>query len=426
MTLMDEAKKGNIPPQIHKVAEKEGIDPEIVRKYVANGLITIPKNVLRETSPKAIGKCMGVKVNANVGTSRDFVDVEDEVKKAETAVKYGADSIMDLSTGGDLDSTRKLLMEAVDVPFGTVPIYQAASSQKTVVDMTSDDIINAVRKHAEDGVDFVTIHSGVNQNALQRLRKGERVMDVVSRGGSFTIAWMIHNEQENPLYSEFDYLIEIAKEYDMTLSLGDGMRPGCIHDASDNAKFMEFITLGELVKEARKSNVQTFVEGPGHVAADEVQLSVQSMKQLCHEAPLYLLGPLVTDIAPGYDHITGAIGGTIAGMSGADFLCMTTPAEHLALPTTDDIREGAIITKIAAHAADLTRQGQREKARKTDLQMAQARRDLDWEKQFDIAIDSEKPAAIRQSRKTGSDACSMCGELCALKVVQDALKGNTK
>ncbi|ADE36353.1 phosphomethylpyrimidine synthase ThiC [Methanohalophilus mahii] len=426
MTLMDEAKKGNIPPQIHKVAKEEGIDPEIVRKYVAEGLITIPKNVLRETSPKGIGKCMSVKVNANIGTSRDFVDVEDELKKAETAVKYGADSIMDLSTGGDLDSTRKLLMEAVDVPFGTVPIYQAASSQKTVVDMTSDDIINAVRKHAEDGVDFVTIHAGVNQNALQRLRKGERVMDVVSRGGSFTIAWMIHNEQENPLYSEFDYLIEIAREYDMTLSLGDGMRPGCIHDASDNAKFMEFITLGELVKEARNSNVQTFVEGPGHVAADEVQLSVKSMKQLCHEAPLYLLGPLVTDIAPGYDHITGAIGGTIAGMSGADFLCMTTPAEHLALPTEDDIREGAIITKIAAHAADLTRQGQREKARQTDLQMAQARRDLDWEKQFDIAIDSEKPAAIRQSRKTGSDACSMCGELCALKIVQDALKGNTK
>lgn len=426
MTLMDEAKKGNITPQMHKVAKEEGIDPEIVRKYVAEGLITIPKNVLRETSPKGIGKCMSVKVNANIGTSRDFVDVEDEVKKAETAVKYGADSIMDLSTGGDLDSTRKLLMEAVDVPFGTVPIYQAASSQKTVVDMTSDDIINAVRKHAEDGVDFVTIHAGVNQNALQRLRKGERVMDVVSRGGSFTIAWMIHNEQENPLYSEFDYLIEIAREYDMTLSLGDGMRPGCIHDASDNAKFMEFITLGELVKEARKSNVQTFVEGPGHVAADEVQLSVQSMKQLCHEAPLYLLGPLVTDIAPGYDHITGAIGGTIAGMSGADFLCMTTPAEHLALPTTNDIREGAIVTKIAAHAADLTRQGQREKARQTDLQMAQARRDLDWEKQFDIAIDSEKPAAIRQSRKTGSDACSMCGELCALKIVQDALKGNTK
>ncbi|PQV42680.1 phosphomethylpyrimidine synthase ThiC [Methanohalophilus euhalobius] len=426
MTLMDEAKKGNIPPQIHKVAEKEDIDPEIVRKYVAEGLITIPKNVRRDASPKAIGKCMGVKVNANVGTSRDFVDVEDEVEKAKTAVKYGADSIMDLSTGGDLDSTRKRLMETVDVPFGTVPIYQAASSQKTVVDMTSDDIINTVRKHAEDGVDFVTIHAGVNQNALQRLRKGERVMDVVSRGGSFTIAWMIHNEQENPLYSEFDYLIEIAREYDMTLSLGDGMRPGCIHDASDNAKFMEFITLGELVKEARKSNVQTFVEGPGHVAADEVQLSVQSMKKLCHEAPLYLLGPLVTDIAPGYDHITGAIGGTIAGMSGADFLCMTTPAEHLALPTADDIREGAIITKIAAHAADLTRQGQREKARKTDFQMAQARRDLDWEKQFDIAIDSEKPAAIRQSRKTGSDACSMCGELCALKIVQDALKGNTK
>lgn len=421
MTLMDEARKGEITPTIRKVAENEHIDPDTVRKYVAKGLVTIPQNIKGHARPMGIGKCMSVKINANVGTSRDYVDIDDEIEKAKTAVKYGADTIMDLSTGGDLDDVRKKLMEAVDVPFGTVPLYQAASAKKAVVDMTSDDMFKAVRKHAKNGVDFVTIHAGVNQNALQRLRKGERVMDVVSRGGSFTIAWMIHNEQDNPFYTEFDYLIELAREYDLTLSLGDGMRPGCIHDASDNAKFMEFITLGELVKQSREAGVQTFVEGPGHVAADEVQLSVTSMKQLCHGAPLYLLGPLVTDIAPGYDHITGAIGGTIAGMCGADFLCMTTPAEHLALPTSDDIREGAIVTKIAAHAADLTREGQRERAKGTDSRMAKARRSLDWEKQFELAIDKEKAKKIRENRITGSDACSMCGELCALKIVQEAL-----
>ncbi|MDK2892213.1 phosphomethylpyrimidine synthase [Methanohalophilus sp.] len=421
MTLMDEARKGNITPTIRKVAENEHIDPDTLRKYVAKGLVTIPQNVKRETRPMGIGKCMTVKINANVGTSRDFIDVDDEIKKAITAVKYGADTIMDLSTGGDLNDIRKRIMDAVDVPFGTVPIYQAASSKKTVVDMSSDDMFNTVRKHAESGVDFVTIHAGVNQNALQRLRKGDRIMNVVSRGGSFTIAWMIHNNQENPFYAEFDYLIELAKEYDLTLSLGDGMRPGCVHDASDNAKFMEFITLGELVKQSREAGVQTFVEGPGHVAADEIQLSVTSMKKLCHNAPLYLLGPLVTDIAPGYDHITGAIGGTIAGMCGADFLCMTTPAEHLALPTCEDVKEGAIVTKIAAHAADLTREGQRERARATDKEMAQARNALNWEKQFELAIDKEKPRKTRENRKTGSDACSMCGELCALKIVQQAL-----
>ena len=424
MTLMDEARKGIVTPAIRKVAENEHIDPDTVRKYVAKGLVTIPHNIRRESRSIGIGKCMSVKINANVGTSRDFVDADDEVEKAITAVKYGADTIMDLSTGGDLDSIRKRIMDAVDVPFGTVPLYQAASSKKTVVDMSSDDMFDAVRKHAESGVDFVTIHAGVNQNALQRLRKGERIMDVVSRGGSFTIAWMIHNNQENPFYAEFDYLIELAREYELTLSLGDGMRPGCVHDASDNAKFMEFITLGELVKQSREAGIQTFVEGPGHVTADEVQLSVTSMKQLCHGAPLYLLGPLVTDIAPGYDHITGAIGGTIAGMYGADFLCMTTPAEHLALPACDDIKEGAIVTKIAAHAADLTREGQRERARAKDQEMAQARKSLDWEKQFELAIDKEKPRKTRESRKTGSDACSMCGDLCALKIVQEALKGD--
>jgi len=422
MTLMEDARKGLITPEIRSVAEVEGIDADLVRSCVAKGLVTIPKNIKGKSRAFGIGKYMSVKINANIGTSRDFVDIDEEVDKAKAAVEYGADTIMDLSTGGDLDLIRSRIMDAVDVPIGTVPIYQAAASHKTVVDMTSDDMFNAVRKHAEDGVDFVTIHSGVNYNALERLKKGDRITNVVSRGGSFTIAWMIHNEQENPFYSEYDYLVEIAKEYDLTISLGDGMRPGCIHDASDATKFMEFITLGELVSKARESDVQTFVEGPGHVPLNEVELSVKAMKELCHGAPLYLLGPLVTDIAPGYDHITGAIGGTLAGMCGADFLCMTTPAEHLALPTIDDIREGAIVTRIAAHAADLTREGQKEKARELDDRMAHARAELDWETQYEVAIDSEKARKIRESRNTGTDACSMCGELCAMKIVKSALE----
>ncbi len=422
MTLMEDARKGLITPEIRSVAEVEGIDADLVRSCVAKGLVTIPKNIKGKSRAFGIGKYMSVKINANIGTSRDFVNIDEEVDKAKAAVEYGADTIMDLSTGGDLDLIRSKIMDAVDVPIGTVPIYQAAASHKTVVDMTSDDMFNAVRKHAEDGVDFVTIHSGVNYNALERLKKGDRITNVVSRGGSFTIAWMIHNEQENPFYSEYDYLVEIAKEYDLTISLGDGMRPGCIHDASDAPKFMEFITLGELVSKARESDVQTFVEGPGHVPLNEVELSVKAMKELCHGAPLYLLGPLVTDIAPGYDHITGAIGGTLAGMCGADFLCMTTPAEHLALPTIDDIREGAIVTRIAAHAADLTREGQKEKARELDDRMAHARAELDWETQYEVAIDSEKARKIRESRNTGTDACSMCGELCAMKIVKSALE----
>ncbi|WP_445475239.1 phosphomethylpyrimidine synthase ThiC [Methanococcoides methylutens] len=422
MTLMEDAKKGLITPEIERVAEVEGIDADTVRSCVAKGLITIPNNIKGKSRPFGIGKYMSVKINANIGTSRDFVDIEDEVEKAKVAVAYGADTIMDLSTGGDLDLIRARIMDAVDVPIGTVPIYQAAASHKTVVDMTSDDMFNAVRKHAEDGVDFVTVHAGVNYNAIERLKNSDRITNMVSRGGSFTFAWMIHNEQENPYYAEYDYLVEMAKEYDLTLSLGDGMRPGCIHDASDGPKFMEFITLGELVNKARQSDVQTFVEGPGHVPLNEVELSVKAMKELCHQAPLYLLGPLVTDIAPGFDHITGAIGGTLAGMCGADFLCMTTPAEHLALPTVEDIREGATVTKIAAHAADLTRDGQSERARALDNRMATARAELDWDTQYEIAIDTERARTIREKRHTGTDACSMCGELCAMKIVKSALE----
>jgi phosphomethylpyrimidine synthase len=422
MTQMEDAKKGKITPQMEAVAKDEGIDAKTICSCVANGTISIPNNPVRDCRVVGIGKYLSTKVNANIGTSRDYINIDEEVEKAKTAETFGADALMDLSTGGDLDLIRKKIMDAVNIPIGSVPIYQAASSQKAVVDMTSDDMFNAVRKHAKDGIDFVTIHAAVNQDALKRIKNADRITDIVSRGGSFTLAWMLHNGEDNPFYAEYDYLIEIAYEYDMAISLGDGMRPGCIHDASDGPSFMEFITLGELVKRTRDANIQCFVEGPGHVPLDEVELSVKGMKNLCHNAPLYLLGPLVTDIAPGYDHITGAIGGTLAGMCGTDFLCMTTPAEHLALPTNDDIREGTIVTKIAAHAADLTKEGQKERARATDDKMAHARKNLDWDTQFKLAIDGEKAKRIRDSRNTGSEACSMCGDLCAMKIVSKALE----
>jgi phosphomethylpyrimidine synthase len=419
---MEDAKKGKITPQMEAVAKDEGIDAKTICSCVANGTISIPNNPVRDCRVVGIGKYLSTKVNANIGTSRDYINIDEEVEKAKTAETFGADALMDLSTGGDLDLIRKKIMDAVNIPIGSVPIYQAASSQKAVVDMTSDDMFNAVRKHAKDGIDFVTIHAAVNQDALKRIKNADRITDIVSRGGSFTLAWMLHNGEDNPFYAEYDYLMEIAYEYDMAISLGDGMRPGCIHDASDGPSFMEFITLGELVKRTRDANIQCFVEGPGHVPLDEIELSVKGMKSLCHNAPLYLLGPLVTDIAPGYDHITGAIGGTLAGMCGTDFLCMTTPAEHLALPTNDDIREGTIVTKIAAHAADLTKEGQKERARATDDKMAHARKNLDWDTQFKLAIDGEKAKRIRDSRNTGSEACSMCGDLCAMKIVSKALE----
>ncbi len=418
-SLMEMAHAGIVTKEIKSVAATEHVNADTVRKLVAEGLLVIPKNINSKSEPMGIGKLMRTKINANVGTSRDYVDIEDEVKKARTAEKYGADTIMDLSTGGDLDLVRRRIMDAVSVPVGSVPIYQAAG--KGIENMTSDDMFNAVRKHADDGIDFVTIHAGVTLASFERLKKSERILDVVSRGGAFTIAWMKHNERENPFYSEYDYLLEIAREYDLTISLGDGMRPGCINDASDRAKFEEFIILGELVKKSRAAGVQTIVEGPGHVPIDEIGLSVTAMKHLTGNAPIYLLGPLVTDIAPGYDHITAAIGGTVAGMHGADFLCMTTPAEHLALPNVEDIKEGTIVTRIAAHAADLVKEGVRERARASDREMALARRDLDWSRQFGLAIDSEKAKEIH-ARSKNVDTCSMCGELCSIKMMRELMK----
>jgi phosphomethylpyrimidine synthase len=420
-TLIESAKKDKLTSTISKVSKIEGIDSLRLANLIAKGRVVIPKNVLREhISPKAVGECVSTKVNANIGTSREHGNVEEELLKAQTSVLYGADTVMDLSTGKDINSVRRLILKEIDVPIGTVPIYQAASEHASVLDMTEDDMFNAVRLHVKDGVDFVTIHTGVTLRAIDLLRSDGRILNIVSRGGSFLAAWMIHHGNENPFYSEFDYLLEIVKEYDVTLSLGDGMRPGCIADASDRAMFEEVIVLGELVKRSRNAGVQSMVEGPGHVPLNEIEPAVRSIKNICDGAPLYLLGPLITDIAPGYDHITAAIGGAVAGLAGADFLCMTTPSEHLALPNVDDIREGTVVTKIAAHAVDLIKFGQRQKAGKLDYEMAHARSNLDWEKQLNMAIDPQRAIQIH-SRCKDLDTCSMCGELCSIKIMRDAL-----
>lgn len=417
--------------ELEKVAVAEGVSVEKLQRLLDTGRVVIPRNIKRaeetgnrEIVLKAIGEGMSTKMNVNVGTSKDYVNLDEELEKATVALQYGADTIMDLSTGGDLDETRRTILKAVNVPVGTVPIYQAALEKaevRAVVDMSSDDMFNAVRKHAKDGIDFTTIHAGVNLNALERLKRSGRILDVVSRGGAFLVAWMIHNERENPFYDEYDYLLEIAKEYELTISLGDGMRPGCIADASDRAKYMEVITLGELAKRAREEGVQALVEGPGHVPLDEIEAAVKTIKHVTDFAPLYLLGPLVTDIAPGYDHFVSAIGGAVAGMYGADFLCMVSPSEHLALPSVNDIKEGTIVTKIAAHAADLVKEGQRSKARRLDDEMAHARKNLDWKRQFELALNDEEARRIRDGRPSESDACSICGDLCAIKLVREFL-----
>ena len=418
---MEMAKKGEYPEWLKEVEIYEGIQLNKLLKLIAEGKVIVPRNVLKDDNfkPRAIGKLVSTKINANIGTSADYINLDEEIEKAKIAQKYGADAIMDLSSGGDLDYIRKRIMEVVEIPFGTVPIYQIAR-EKNILDADEDDFFNVVEKHAKDGVDFMTIHAGVNWVSVERLERSKRLLGVVSRGGSLIIAWMKHNEKENPYYRDFDYLLEIMKEYDVTISLGDAFRPGCIEDASDRVKFTEFVILGELVEICREKGVQAMVEGPGHVPLDEIETSVKAMKFVTKDAPLYLLGPLVTDIAAGYDHIAAAIGAAIAGMHGADFICYVTPAEHLALPSVDDVKEGVIAAKIAAHAIDLVKEGQRERARKLDYEMSLARRNFNWLKQFELSIDPEKAVEIHSRRKSGTKACSMCGDLCAIKIMRDA------
>ncbi|MDF0591758.1 phosphomethylpyrimidine synthase ThiC [Candidatus Methanocrinis natronophilus] len=417
MTLIEDAKKGKKPPEVETVARREGVDPDKLARLVARGRAVIPRNLRREIDPIGIGETLTTKVNLNLGSSRGLADPGAEVEKAVVAMEAGADTVMDLSTGGDIDEIRRRVLDAVAIPVGTVPIYQA----EVAGDLTSQGLFDALVQQAKDGVDFVTVHVGVNLNSLERLKASHRIMGVVSRGGSLTLKYMSETGEDNPYYAEFDHLLDIAREHELTLSLGDGLRPGCIEDASDRAKYMEFIMLGELVDRARRAGVQAMVEGPGHVPADEIETSVKAMKYVTDGAPVYLLGPIVTDVAPGYDHITAAIGGVIAGMSGADFLCATTPSEHLDLPTKEDIFEGTVVTRIAAHACDLTKPGVRERARHWDRKMAVARRDLDWPAQFDLAINPAIARKIRHRRGVDVETCTMCDELCAIRLAKEAM-----
>ncbi len=426
-TQRTKAQRGEVTSEMDFVAREEGIPVQDLMERVARGEVVIPANRNhRGLTPKGIGRGLRVKVNANLGTSPDHADLEEELLKLRLALEAGADAVMDLSTGGNLDEIRRTILRHCPVPLGTVPIYQAAveAAQRkgAIVHMTPDDIFEVIERQARDGVDFMTVHCGLTFKALERLKKQGRVTGIVSRGGAFLATWMIYNDRENPLYEHFGRLLEIAKRYDVTLSLGDGLRPGSLADATDRVQLEELLTLGELVEEAWKEGVQVMVEGPGHVPLDQIEANVKVQKRVCRGAPFYVLGPLVTDIAPGYDHIACAIGGALAAYHGADFLCYVTPAEHLRLPKPEDVREGVIAARIAAHAADLARGKQ--DAWQRDLEMSRARSSLNWKRQMELCIDPLKAQKLRAERlPTERDVCTMCGKFCAIKLVKEYLRG---
>ena len=424
MTQLEMARKGIISPEMKIVAGQEQLDVEFIRAGIADGNIVIPANVNHKNfTPFGIGKGLRTKVNANLGTSSDFGTIQTELAKLHAAIEVGADTIMDLSTGGDIPAVRRAVMKASTIPVGTVPLYQAAikaiKESGAIVKMSADDIFSAIEDHCKDGVDFITVHCGVTRSAIARLKEQGRITDVVSRGGAFTVGWILHNEQENPLYQYYNRLLEIAHRYDVTLSLGDGMRPGCLADATDHAQVEELLILGELVQRAWKAGVQVMVEGPGHIPLNQIETNVKLQKSICKGAPFYVLGPLVTDIGAGYDHITGAIGGAIAAMYGADFLCYVTPSEHLSLPDVEDVRQGVIASRIAGHAADIAKGVKG--AMDWDIKMAHARKALDWEAQAKLTLTPDYSRKVHAKHTSGGEACSMCGDYCAMKVVGEYL-----
>ncbi len=425
MTRIETARKGIITDEVREVAVAEGTAPEKLASDIAQGLTVITRNDRRLIQPLGIGKGLRTKINANIGTSKDRVDIDDELKKLDVLTRFGADAVMDLSTGGPIRDMRRLLTEKSSLAVGTVPIYEAAvkavEMHGTIIRMTPDSIFGVIEEHAEEGVDFVTVHCGLTRKAVERLREEGRVLDIVSRGGSFLLEWMICNDRENPLYEYYDRLLEISRRYDVTLSLGDALRPGCLDDATDRSQLEELLTIGELRDRAVAAGVQVIIEGPGHVPLNQVELNIKIQKEVCHGAPFYVLGPLVTDIAMGYDHIAAAIGGAIAGAAGADFLCYVTPSEHIRLPNTDDVREGVIASKIAAHAADIAKGIPSAIAR--DRKMAQHRKNLDWDGQIALSLDPERVREWRsQAPSAQQDVCSMCGEFCAIRTVERALR----
>lgn len=425
MTQLQKARRGEKSPELLEVASKEELSPEALCSLVASGQAVILKNMVHEgVKVVGIGHSLKTKVNANLGTSPDLCNIEGEMEKLRAALEAGADTIMDLSIMGPLDYIRRQFLEGCPVPLGTVPIYQAARKAldggSSITSMSPESILQTIEEHARDGVDFMTIHCGLTRQGLEHIKKEGRVTKVVSRGGAFLAEWMLFNEQENPCYEHFDEILSIAQRYDVTLSLGDGLRPGCLADASDRGQLQELIVLGELADRAREAGVQVIIEGPGHMPLDHIKAHILLEKRICKGAPFYLLGPLVTDVAPGYDHITGAIGGALAASYGADFLCYVTPSEHLRLPEAEDVREGVIASRIAAHVGDLEKgiAG----AWQWDLQMAQKRMARDWKAQIELAIDPKKASSLSHATQPhGNDVCTMCGNLCSMKKMEPLL-----
>ena len=423
-TQMDAAKKGIITKEMELVAKKENMDVEVLRKLIAKGQIAIPANKNHKSlDPEGVGQGLRTKINVNLGISKDCCDIDEEMKKVQLALDMKAEAIMDLSSFGKTEEFRKRLIESSPAMIGTVPVYDAFGFyDKELKDITAKEFLDVVEKHAKDGVDFVTIHAGINKETANVFKRNKRLTNIVSRGGSLTYAWMELNNKENPFYEYYDELLDICEKYDLTLSLGDACRPGSINDSSDACQIKELMVLGELTLRAWERNVQVIIEGPGHMALNEVKANMLLEKKLCHGAPFYVLGPIVTDIAPGYDHITSAIGGALAASCGADFLCYVTPAEHLRLPNLEDVKEGIIAAKIAAHAGDIAKNIPN--ARDWDNKMSKARQELDWERMFELAIDPEKARRYRkESSPEHEDSCTMCGKMCSMRNMNKIMEG---
>jgi len=425
MTQLEAALKNKVTPEMQAAAKNENVPVEFILDRIKSGQIIIPKNINHKIKNIcAIGNGLRTKVNVNIGTSPVHMEIDEEIEKLKIAEKYGTDSLMDLSLGTVLNDVRKKILELSSVPVGTVPLYQVgfelSKRKKNLTDMSIDDIIKVIEMQAKEGVDFMTLHVGATRETWQRMEKEGRVLNVVSRGGSMLVLWMKYNKKENPLYEYYDDILKVLNKYDITISLGDGFRPGAITDATDRSQIQELIILGELAQRAKKAGVQVMIEGPGHIPLNEIVTNIQLEKKLCHNAPFYVLGPIVTDIAPGYDHITSAIGGALAAFSGADFLCYVTPAEHLKLPTVEDVKQGTIATRIAAHSADIAKgiPGALER----DTAISIARKQLNWKKQTKLSIDPEKSRQYRrESESSEEDFCSMCGDFCAIKQLNKIL-----
>ena len=420
MTQIEAARKGVITQQMLEVAEDEGLSPEEIRDLVASGEVVIPHNKHHDFRAIGIGRRLRTKVNANIGASNFHQLVGEEVEKLYTAVRYGADSVMDLSTGTDLDKIRVEILSRCSVILGTVPIYQLAS-ERSIMDMDAEHFLEVIERQARQGVDYMTLHCGVTKDSVAKLRGHQRIEGIVSRGGAVLAAWIERTGEENPLYSHYDEVCKILREHDVTISLGDGLRPGATGDATDRGQLAELLVLGELTERARAAGVQVMIEGPGHVPLDQIEANVKLEKRVCGGAPFYVLGPLTCDVAPGYDHITGAIGGAIASAAGTDFLCYVTPAEHLRLPDNNDVRDGVIATRIAAHSGDLVK-GVRA-AKVWNDQMSRYRKALNWEGMYAMAMDPDKARSYKEeSEAAGSNVCSMCGSLCSINIDNAAIK----